>query len=930
VSHFAPFSASLAAINFVIAIAVFASAPRRRDHGVFALLGIGLCGWSAAWFLSDSDLTPRAADTLARLAWFAVAFLPLAVLHHLHLALGRVPPRHVVVSCYIVSLVGAGAIFTPWFSDLSPWLVKSARENPDAPGAVSGLALLAAGLFSLAFVLREIRSAPAPAGRSRMLIAASFEAILLGIHDLLPSLGVSTYPFTQSPPLALGAFAPALYVLLFAHGFVTEQWIELRISVGRWLEPLLRTALLLVACAGLMAAVHVAMPGLLGWRGMAASLGILLVGQLIVGLLSPRVLWRYADGLRRKIYGNRFDHLDQLRSLSTLPGREEDMAAGLATVCEHLRDTFRLGLVEVWLRDTNGRPTVIPPRPGLTEANLPSRWDDVVRESVTWHEREDLWVIPLNSIGSEPLGYLRLLAGGANLRLNKFERQAILELAEALSRQIEREAVRSSLDLRQVNEAKDRFLASINHELRNPLNGITGLLQLIRREDLRGRSSYLVETMQACADQLVATIDNALDFASLTHGSPVARPGRFELGSLVRGSTAHLIVGAEDRIVHRVPDDACWLIGDAGKLRQIVSNYAGNALKYGQPPKAEVHAFLMNGASGDTQLRIEVSSPWAGDPGEDPAELFKPFRRGRRAVETGVSGSGLGLAICQRLAESMGGSVGARREGGTIQFWVRVPVSPASPPSATNAAPPVLASRPLRVLAIEDEAYNRLILNHHLVSWGFDVEWACDAVQAKAKIGEYNPDVVIMDWLLGDADGAVLLPKLRAAQAGEPAPVIVLSAYSTEEKQSQAIAAGACRFLSKPLQPEALLEAIRDAVAHLNESKDTGARAPRALPSSLPTTQTHATPPFDVAEAERALRTEWAGVLGAWQTDRPLAARHAHRMRGIARLLALTELAQLLARLEVALVESDDASAIADTIRAATELLERQPHSSAR
>ena len=924
-SHFALFSASLATINLVIAVAVFASAPRRRDHGVFALLGIGLCGWSAAWFLLDSNLTPRGADTLARLAWFAVAFLPVAGLHHLHLALDRIPTRRVVLFCYAASLACAAVVFIPRFADFGASLVESARENPDAPAAISGLALLAAGLFSLAFVLREMRSAPAPGARSRMLVATALGAILLGINDLLPSLGVSTYPFTQRTPLALGAFAPILYVVLFVHGFVTEQWIELRISVGRWLEPLLRTALLLAACAGLMAALHVAAPGLLGLRGIAASLGILLLGQLVVGLLSPRVLWRYADRLRRAIYGNRFDHLDELRSLSSLPGREEDMAAGLGTVCEQLRDTFRLGLVEVWLRDANGRPTVIPPRPGLNEANLPSRWDDIVRESVTWHEREDLWVIPLNSIGSEPLGYLRLLAGGSNLRLNKFERQAILELADSLSRQIEREAVRSSLDLRQVNEAKDRFLASINHELRNPLNGITGLLQLIRREDLRGRSSYLVETMQACADQLVATIDNALDFASLTHGSPVARPGRFELGSLVRGSTAHLIVGAEDRIVHRVPDDACWLIGDAGKLRQIVSNYVGNALKYGQPPQAEVHAFLMNGASGDTQLRIEVNSPWAGDPDEDPAELFKPFRRGRRAVETGVSGSGLGLAICQRLAESMGGSVGARREGGTIQFWVRVPVSPASPPSAVNTAPPVLASRPLRVLAIEDEAYNRLILNHHLVSWGFDVEWACDAVQAKAKIGEYNPDVVIMDWLLGDADGAVLLPKLRAAQPGAPAPVIVLSAYSTEEKQSQAIAAGACRFLSKPLQPEALLDAIRDAVAPLSDG--THGNAPRPSPPSAPKppSQPPAPPPFDAAEAERALRAEWAGVLGAWQSDRPLAAKHAHRMRGIARLLSLSELSPLLARLEVALAESDDSSAIADAIRSATELLERQP-----
>ena len=917
-SNFALLSASLTAIAFAIAIAIFVSGPRRREHRVFALLGLGFCGWSLAWFLLHSHRLSHGAETWGRLAWFAAVFLPAAGLHHLHLALERSPPRRFVFA-YLVSLVGAAAVFSPWLAGFGRWLADAGQEGSLLPGFISGIALLATGTVSLAFVLRESRAAPVPRGRSRMLVATALGAILLGINDLLPSLGVPAYPLTQTAPLALGALAPALYVALFVHGFATDQWIELRIGIGHRLEPLLRSALLLAVCAGLMLALHFAMPGLFAWPGVAASLGVLLLGHVVASLLSPRLLWQSADRLRQTIYGGRFDHLEKLRSLSTFQGRDADMAAQLETVCEHLRDTFRLGLAEVWLRDANGRPKVIPARPGLNDANLLSRWDDVVRESATWHEREDLWIIPLNSIGAEPLGYLRLLAVGWNLRLNKFERQAILELADGLARQIEREALRTSLDLRQVNEAKDQFLASINHELRNPLNGITGLLHLLRREGVRGRSSYLVDTIQACADQLVATIDNALDFASLTHGSPVARPVRFELGGLVRGSTAHHVVGADDRVVLRVPEDACWLIGDAGKLRQIISNYVGNALKYGQPPRAEVHAFLLNASSGDAQLRIEVSSPSpGGDTVEDPADFFKPLRRGRRAVETGASGSGLGLAICQRLAESMGGAVGARREGGMLQFWVRVPISPASAPSAGRVSPPVLGSRPLRVLAIEDEAYNRLILNHHLVSWGFTVEWAGAAAEARAKIGEFRPDLVIMDWLLGDADGSTILPKLRAAQNGAPAPVIVLSAYSTEEKQSQALAAGAFRFLSKPLQPETLLEAIREAVAPLSD--------PAAPAPARPTTpKTIVPPPVDAAEAEHALRTEWTGILAAWETDPHLASRQAHRMRGIARILFLEELSRALARLEAALGEPDNAAATAEIIRAVADLLEHRP-----
>ena len=652
-------------------------------------------------------------------------------------------------------------------------------------------------------------------------------------------------------------------------------------------------------------------PDLLPASATFVCIAVVVLGHLATGLFSPRSLTHHADRLRSRVYGARFDYLEKVRPLAAFVRRQSDLAAGLDRVCQELRETLGIDLVEVWYRDANGEPRVVPPRPGLNDITRLSRWDDVVREARRWRDREDLWVIPLQNGSAEPAGYLRLVSSDWSLRLNELDREAIGELAAALLHQVEREVIRVSLDLRQVNEAKDRFLAGINHEVRNPLNGITGLLHLLRQEGLRGRPAYLLETLNACAEQLVATMDNALDFASLTQGRVAARATRFELGALVRGSIAHHSLGAGDRIRHRLPPEKCWLLGDAGKLRQIISNYVGNALKYGQPPRAELRAQLRSLDAKRLELRIEVLSPAAISPGEDLDEWFRPFRRGQRAAETGAPGSGLGLAICRRLAEAMGGAVGVSREADLLSFWLVVPVAPASPPEEPVSPPQPPQGgerRAFRVLAVEDEAYNRLILGHHLRAWNLEADWAGSGAEAEEKIREGRPDLVIMDWLLGDTDGARLLPRLLAAHPGNPPPIIVLSAYATEEKESQALAVGARRFLSKPLHPESLRDALLDAIPGLAPAD---AKAP-----SLPDM------PVDRGQLEQRLRDEWRSALDLWREQPAEAANHVHRMRGIARYLPDSGIPAALRDLEKALSDGAPTEKIEAALASASALME--------
>ena len=891
-------SVILAGASLAIAAMVLASGVRRAPHRAFALLGLGTFGWSVGWLLLSAGEALPWSDPLSRLAWATLAFLPTSLAHHLRLALELAPLKGFRIAHAIAGLVAAWAL-SPWFPHTLRPMQAVWREDPSVLISAIGLALVVTGPATLVFLWRPAlrSSSPMLRRRARVMGAAAIALTLLGLNDMRPGFEGDWRSFADGRFGPLAALAPVLYLALFVHGVASDQWIGVRISFGRWLESFLRTTFFLGICALLLLVTTVWRPDLLTLPGVAVSMGVLLVALVATGLFAPLLFAPSADRLRRRIYGGRFRYLDEVRALALLLERRTDLSAELAEICARLRETLDIGLIEIWYRDADGEPRVAPPRPGLNEVHRLARWEDVIHEAAAWKDREDLWIIPLHTVGSEPVGYMRLMARGWSLRLNELDRATLLELSAAIARRIEGEVLRVSLDLRQANEAKDRFLAGINHEVRNPLNGLTGLLHLLRREGLRGRPAYLVETINACAEQLVATMDNALDFANLSQGRAVLRESRFELGALLRGSVAHHTVTTADRVRLRPPPAEHWLVGDAGKIRQIISNYVGNALKYGQPPRAELGAAVMKTTPERLHLCIEVRSPSPPTTGEDLGEWFKPFRRGRRAVETGASGSGLGLAICQRLAQSMSGEVGVSRDGDSLVFWLSVPVTASEPPDATPAEspPPAAApagSRPPRVLAIEDEAYNRLVLNHHLSSWGLEVEWAESGAEAEQKVRAQAPDLVIMDWLLGDTDGAGLLPRLSAAQpGGHAAPVVVLSAYSTEEKQNQALAAGARCFLSKPLQPESLRQAIRDALPGFTVA---AASASAAIGGG---------PLFSTDDAEAGLREEWREVLAFRESEPERAAAHVHRMRGIARLLGRFELARSLGAFERAICD---------------------------
>lgn len=389
---------------------------------------------------------------------------------------------------------------------------------------------------------------------------------------------------------------------------------------------------------------------------------------------------------------------------------------------------------------------------------------------------------------------LGVMAGGVRWRTRQLRHR---------SEELERIVTERTEQLRQANAVKAEFIDSMNHEIRNPINGIVGLSEMLRERTTDPRQHVLLEALESCTLQLRATLDDVLDFSAIERGKMTLAAEDFDLRSLVRAACqAHST--AEFAVTHSDPTaDPCWCHGDAGKIRLILGNYLSNAAKYGVPPQATVTWHVQPGTDGQPGLHLEVTSPGPSLGAEEQAKLFHAFVRGSRAQETKTRGMGLGLVMCRRYAEAMGGSTGVASSPGRNTFWLQIPVQLATAPEPSTAS----ATPRARVLAIEDEHYNRLVLGHHLQRIGLPVDWAGSAEEAVSLIRLNTYDVILSDCSLPDAQGTEILTRLQAVVTPPP-PVIVISAYATTAMRDSLLKAGAHSFVGKPIDAAKLQAAL--------------------------------------------------------------------------------------------------------------------------
>ena len=367
------------------------------------------------------------------------------------------------------------------------------------------------------------------------------------------------------------------------------------------------------------------------------------------------------------------------------------------------------------------------------------------------------------------------------------------------------------------NRAKSAFLANTSHELRTPLHGMLGLTDMARAPDIDDalRRLYLDQISES-AQTLTGIISDILDLSKIEAGKLQIEAMPFELSELLRSvHRAYVTMAAARDLPLHLDIDVSALgqvLGDPLRVRQIVSNYLSNAVKF--TPRGNVRLSARRLPSGP--VRIEVHDSGAGIDAETQARLFKPFTQADESTTRRFGGTGLGLSICRELALLMGGNVGVDSKPGSGScFWAELPLPRPAAVEATEAATkppafdPVERLKGARVLMVEDNAVNMLIAVAMLDRWKVQVEQASDgrqAVEAVERAAARNEpfDAVLMDLQMPVMSGYEATRQLRKMGCGRHLPVIALTAAALVSEREQAMDAGMDDFLTKPIDADKL------------------------------------------------------------------------------------------------------------------------------
>jgi signal transduction histidine kinase/ActR/RegA family two-component response regulator len=459
------------------------------------------------------------------------------------------------------------------------------------------------------------------------------------------------------------------------------------------------------------------------------------------------------------------------------------------------------------------------------------------------------------------------------------------------------------------NRAKSAFLATMSHEIRTPLNGLIGSVDLLRDTGLSGEQLHHVQVIRECGDALLALIDDLLDISKLESGTIQLEARPFDVTTLVRGVFDVVAARAGAKGIALMVD--CPDIGmtsDPTRIRQVLLNLVGNAVKFTERGSVSVRARMLpgSGAGGSTMIRFEVSDTGIGIAEDAQARLFRDFQQVDASITRRYGGTGLGLAISRRLVEAMGGSIGLSSQPGQgTTFWFQVPprrsgaVRPAEP-KPVFAARPATRPGPPRMLVVEDNPVNQKVATGLLARLGIAAEIAADGQEAVVRIAAKPFDLVLMDVQMPRLDGLEATRILR--QHGATVIIVGLSANAFETDRQAGLDAGMDDFVTKPVTRRKLEDILE-----------------RWWARDLPEERDHDLPPPAVDEIQLAgLRRDlgedgFAEVSAAFEADAntlvgavatALAAGHAaaarsalHTLTGAARTMGQTGLSGAAERL---------------------------------
>ena len=426
-------------------------------------------------------------------------------------------------------------------------------------------------------------------------------------------------------------------------------------------------------------------------------------------------------------------------------------------------------------------------------------------------------------------------------RLKQTKRELLLALNA--QRRLTRDLARLKEEAEAANRAKSAFLANMSHEIRTPLNAILGMAELLEASELSASQRRHVAVLRSAGDALIRLIGDVLDLAKVEAARLELASAPFDLHALFETTAEVVALGAHQKGLHLTldvdPDVPRWLVGDEHRLRQVLLNLLGNAIKFTERGDVAIEVRFEAMIDGVARFRTSITDTGIGIPHDGSSSLFQPFSQIDSTAARVHGGSGLGLSLCARLLQLMGGRIWFESEpgrGSTFHFSVALPVDPRASGETQEWAAQLGQNR--RALIVDDSDAERAVLRRQVERFGFTVSEAggggagiAEIVQALRNQTPF--DVLLIDARMPTIDGLGVVEAIRELPGMAARTILLLAADHREDDVARAVALKVAHTIVKPSGVSKLLAALEGIVHGERTASEPAREEPAPAPSNL-------------------------------------------------------------------------------------------------